>query len=286
MPLQRAKQFLRSVWHGKALRRNQAVFDDPVLQPILVQDPDHGLRVLRPYLIRGLKASGRAQAVVDHYAYLRSHLSDAAVHEVYIDGAVLARRETPVGELHLMLYAPTGLGREGELRMALELDGRTLHMFAMAIATPATLGLPEGHGPVLWIGCNKGPGPEPDIPELIKKVTKAMAGLRPKALMLHGAQALAAGWGLAGLYGVANEGTVFAGYYHLRKRIKADYDAFWQEYDGQAVTPYAYRLAAVPVAKDLAEVASNKRAAAARKAAAAQQWFDDVLQVASAMRIA
>jgi hypothetical protein len=260
------------------------VFDDPVLQPILASDPDHGRRVLRPYLIRGLNAEGRAQAVFDHYGYFRAHISEPALNAIYLQGAVLAQRDTPAGELKLMLYAPTGLGREGELRMALELDGRTLHMFAMAVVMPATLGLPDGADPVLWIGCNKGPGSEPDIPDLIKRVTKAMQGLRPKALMLHGAQALVAGWGLAGLYGVANQGTVFAGYYNLRDRIKADYDQFWQEYEGQAMTPYVYRLAAAPVAKDLASVASSKRAAAARKIAAAQQWFDDIVRVATDMR--
>jgi uncharacterized protein VirK/YbjX len=285
VPLQRAKWYLRQWWFRKQLQRNQAVFDDPVLHPILVEDPDHGRRVLRPYLIRGLNADGRAQAVADHYGYLRGHLSDSAVHAIYLQGVVLAQRDTPAGDLKLMLYAPTGLGREGELRMALELDGRTLHMFSMAVATPATLGLPKDGKPVLWIGCNKGPGSEPDIPDLIKRVTKAMQGLRPKALMLHGAQALVAGWGLAGLYGVANEGTVFAGYVSLRDRIKADYDQFWQEYEGEAMTPYVYRLAVAPVAKDLASVASNKRAAAARKAVAAQQWFDDVVAVATDMRV-
>jgi hypothetical protein len=282
--LQHAKRALRSWWNRKSLQRNQAVFDDPVLHPILVQDPKHGERVLRPYLIRGLDAEGRAQAVADHYGYFRTHLRPQALQAIYLQGAVLAQRDTPAGDLKLMLYAPTGLGREGELRMALELDGRTLHMFAMAVVMPGTLGLPEDSTPSLWIGCNKGPGSEPDIPDLIKRATKAMQGLRPKALMLHGAQALAAGWSLAGLYGVANEGTVFAGYYNLRDRIKADYDQFWQEYDGQPVTPYVYRLADAPFAKDLTQVASNKRAAAARKIAAAQQWFDDVVRVASGMR--
>lgn len=281
----RAKQWLRSLWYGRHLKRNRAVFDDPVLRPVLAADADHGRRVLRPYLIRGLGAAGRARAVAEHYGFFRRAIREPALRTVYEGGALLAQRETPAGMLNLMLYAPTGLGREGELRMALEIDGRTLHMFAMAVIMPATIGLPDGPVPVLWIGCNKGPGSEPDLPDLIKRVTKAMQGLRPKALMLHAAQALAAGWSLAGLYGVANEGTVFAGYSSLRKRIKADYDQFWQEYGGEAVTPYVYRLAAAPVAKDLADVPSNKRAAAARKSAAAQQWFDDIVRTAQGMRV-
>jgi len=285
VPLQRAKRGLRAWWHRAALQRNQAVFDDPVLRPILVNDPPHGLRVLRPYLIRGLDAAGRAQAVADHFGFFRRQIRESALHAIYLQGVCLTQRDTPAGQLTLMLYDSLGLGREGELRMALELDGHTLHMFAMVVALPGTLGLPAGPSPVLWVGCNKGPGPEPDIPELIKRATKAMQGLRPKALMLHGAQALAAGWGLAGLYGVANQGTVFAGYYNLRDRIKADYDRFWQEYEGQRVTPYVYRLVGAPIAKDLAGVESSKRAAAARKIAAAQQWFDDVVRAAMAMRV-
>jgi uncharacterized protein VirK/YbjX len=281
---QRIKWGLRSWWFKKHLQRNQAVFDDLVLSPILASDPPQGERVLRPYLIRGLGAAGRAQAVEDHYGYFRAHLTDSAIHDVYLKGVCLAKRETPAGIVQLMLYAPTGLGREGELRMALELDGRTLHMFAMAVVMPATIGLPADGAPAFWIGCSKGPGWQEDIPDLIKRVTKAMAGLRPKALMLHAAQALATGWGLAGLYGVANEGTVFAGYAALRGRIKADYDQFWQEYEGESATPYAYRLPLAPVARDLSELPSNKRSAAARKYAAAQQWYDDVLAVATAMR--
>lgn len=279
------KEVLRSWWFKKSLHRNLSIFDDPVLSPILKADPSQGLRVLRPYLIRGLNAAGRAQAVVDHFAYLRTHLKVSALHSLYLQGLCLAQRNTSVGILSLMLYPPTGLGREGELRMALELDGRTLHMFAMAVVFPKTLGLAEDNQAVLWIGCNKGPGSEPDIPDLIKQATKAMQGVRPKALMLHGAQALIAGWGLAKLYGVANEGTVFASYYTLRKRIKADYDQFWQAYEGQAISPFVYQLPPAPVAKDLADVPSNKRASAARKAATAQQWFDDIERTASQMRM-
>ncbi len=284
MPLQRAKRGLRTWWHRKPLQLNQAVFDDPVLCPILANDPNHGLRVLRPYLIRGLDAAGRAQTVADHFGFLRRHIKESALYAIYLQGLCLTQRDTRAGQLKLMLYDSLGLGREGELRMAVELNGQPLHMFAITVVMPQRIGLPADDRPVLWIGCNKGPNPEPKIPDLIKQATKAMQGLRPKALMLHGAQALAAGWGLAGLYGVANQGTVFAGYYHLRDRIKADYDRFWQEYDGQAVTPYVYRLAAEPVAKDLASVASNKRAAAARKIAAARQWFDDAVRSATVMR--
>lgn len=283
---ERAKLRARTWWLRGALQRNLDVFADPLLRPLLDRDLDQGARALRPYLIRGLDAAGRAQAVADHYGFFRASLSTEALNAVYLEGKSLAQRETPAGLLALMLYAPTGLGREGELRMALELDGRTLHMFAMAVVKPERLGLPADDTPVLWIGCNKGPGSEDDIPDLIKRATKGMQGMRPKALMLHGAQALVRGWELAGLYGVANVGTVFAGNRYLRGRIKADYDQFWQEYEGHAVTPYVFELPQEPVAKDLVTVASNKRAAAARKAATAQQWFDDIVSVASDMRAA
>jgi hypothetical protein len=282
---ERTKLRARAWWLRGALQRNLDVFADPLLRPILDRDSDHGARVLRPFLIRDLDAAGRAQAVADHYGFFRTRLSIAALNAVYLEGKVLAQRETPAGLLALILYAPTGLGREGELRMALELDGRTLHMFAMAVVMPERLGLSAGAAPVLWIGCNKGPGSEADIPDLIKRATKAMQGMRPKALMLHGAQALVRGWGLAGLYGVANAGTVFAGNRYLKGRIKADYDQFWQEYEARVATSYVFELPLEPVAKDLATVASNKRAAAARKAETARHWFDDITQVATQMRV-
>ncbi len=279
----RTKQRLRVWWFRAALRGNLAVFADPALRPVLDQDLNHGQRVLRPYLIRGLKPAGRLLAVRDHFQFLLSHLSALAIHRIYVDGAVLLRRETPAGEVALKLLPPTGLGREGELRIDLQLDGRTLHMLAVAVVSPQRLGL-EGTAPVLWIGCSKGPGAEEDFPELIKRVTKAMQGMRPKALILHAAQALVAAWGLAGLYGVANEGTVFAGYRDLKKRIKADYDQFWREYDGHPLTPHVYQLPLEPIARDPATLASSKRSAAARKAATARQWYDDLARAAAEMR--
>lgn len=279
----RTKQRLRVWWFRAALRGNLEVFADPALRPVLDQDMNHGQRVLRPYLIRGLNPAGRLLAVRDHFQFLRAHLSARAIRRIYVEGATLLRRETPAGEVALKLLPPTGLGREGELRIDLQVDGRTLHMLAVAVVSPRRLGLGEGE-PVLWIGCNKGPGAEEDFPELIKRVTKAMQGMRPKALILHAAQALVAGWGLAGLYGVANEGTVFAGYRDLKKRIKADYDQFWREYDGHPLTPRVYQLPLEPVARDPATLASSKRAAAARKAATARQWFDDLARAALELR--
>lgn len=279
----RTKQRLRAWWFRSTLRGNLEVFADPALRPVLDQDMNHGQRILRPYLIRGLKPAGRLLAVRDHFQFLLSHLGAESIHQIYVEGAVLLRRETPAGEVALKLLPPTGLGREGELRIDLQLDGRTLHMLAVAVVSPQRLGL-EGTEPVLWIGCSKGPGAEDDFPELVKRVTKAMQGMRPKALILHAAQALVAGWGLAGLYGVANEGTVFAGYRDLKKRIKADYDQFWQEYDGRPLTPHVYQLPLQPVARDPATLASSKRSAAVRKAATARQWYDDLVRAAGELR--
>lgn len=280
------KKYLRSLLYRKALRINYAVFDDPLLAPILAHSPSHGSRVLRSYLVRGLGAEERAHAVAYHFGAISSRITAASLHKIYLDSVILVSRSTPAGLLVLRLADSAFLRREGELRLSLELDGRVLHLLALTLVSPARIGIDGTESLAIWVGCSKGPysHQESNVSESVKRATKAMQGVRPKALMLHAVQGLAEGWGTLGLYGVSNKGTVFASYLGLGKRIKADYDQFWEEYGGILVTPYAYRLPERPVAKDLSLVASNKRAAAARKSDTARQWFEDVRDAALAMR--
>ena len=94
---------------------------------------------------------------------------------------------------------------------------------------------------------------------------KAMAGMRPKTVLLQVAQTLACSLRLSGLAAASNAVHVFAADYSLRRRITADYDSFWAESGGRRVGRLLFALPTTKMPRDLAEYKPNKRAQVRRR---------------------
>ena len=130
---------------------------------------------------------------------------------------------------------------------------------ALAIVDRPLLQL-EGGGKVLYIGALKSTSTGAQGLEDARILTKAMEGLRPKALLLLVAQTLASSLELRGLVAASNAGHVFAGDYALRRRITADYDSFWAESGGKPIRRTMYALPLEKPQRDPADYKPNKRA--------------------------
>lgn len=231
---------------------------------ILARYPDILVKPVRPYLVHGLKWRSRAPSVIDHYQTAARLLTDAALVESHIDGVRLLTLPTDAGLVSIDLAGQGGLYREAEWRLVLCLDERPVMEMGLAIVSESSLRL-DGNAKVLWIGVLKTALAGAHGLDDARALTKAMEGLRPKALLLLVAQALAGAFRLGGLFGVSNKGHVFAGDVSLRRRIKADYDSFWLESGGENVRPTLFALPLVKAQRDPGEYKPNKRAQIRRR---------------------
>lgn len=248
----------------QALRRSPFVtdwypsLDDPLMLRILEAHPRICEKVARPYLRCGLSYGERHRALIGHYHWLRTHLSAAALEAVFVgEGLELAHLVLPgAGAYRLILRYHDQFEMEGDLTLSLmgPDDARIYSMTFSMLAAQGGLHAQIG-------GAQGGAG---DLAETVRRLTKALHGMRPKALVLFALMRLVAGWGATRLTGVRSANHVYQCQAYRRGRrfrVRADYDALWQEAGGVVASDNP-RLFALPLAwpqRALHEIPSHKR---------------------------
>ena len=123
------KMTARSWLHRTPMQQVARVLACPELSPLSRSDPHLLLRPLRSYLWTGLAPRQRAEAFQSHFGWLRNTLGAATIEALYDSGALpIAELQLREHRLALVLEPGRGLGREGELEVHLQLDGRDRKM--------------------------------------------------------------------------------------------------------------------------------------------------------------
>jgi uncharacterized protein VirK/YbjX len=248
----------------KALRRSPFVtdwypsLDDPLMLRILEAHPRICEKVSRPYLRCGLSYSERHRALIGQYHWLRAHLSEAALEAIFVgDGLEMASLGFGgAGDYRLVLRYHDQFEMEGDLTLSLvRTDG--LRIYSMTFSALEDRGLMH----VLIGGAQGGA----DVPaEMVRELTKAMQGMRPKALVLFALMRLARNWGATRLSGIRNTSHVYQCLSlrrGLRRRVRADYDSLWRDAGGSVATdnPRLYDLPLSWPVKSPADITPSKR---------------------------
>jgi hypothetical protein len=103
-----------------------------------------------------------------------------------------------------------------------------------------------------------------DMGEMVRQLTKAWQGMRPKALVLCALMGLASAWGAVRLTGVGDAHHVYRCLSFNRGRknhILADYDSLWRDAGGcvDAANPRLYTLPLAWPVRALETVSAHKR---------------------------
>ena len=125
-------------------------------------------------------------------------------------------------------------------------EGKRLYM--------ATFALVDGK---LLAASIQGPAGE-EAKDLVRSLTKQLHGLRPQQLMVTALQYFSTSLNLGGVVGIAQEHQVKLRW-RLKKRVKMNYDLFWQENGATLGDDGYWHLPQIPPRKDLAEIESKKR---------------------------
>ena len=175
--------------------------------------------------------------------------------------ALLAPGAAAIAGLGVMLATASNLGREGELALHLEWQGRRVMSLAFSVLDASRVlssaDAPHARGPRIVIGTLQGARA---ADAALRELSAAAQRLRPTALLVLAAQALAAAWGLGAPLGVAAESHVYAGYASRRRKVALDYDAAWQDAGALRTSRHYWSLPAAPVLRPDAEVESRRRA--------------------------
>lgn len=212
----------------------------------------------RHYLVLGLSAQQRAEAIVDHYRYLDT-LPDSRLAKAFV-----ATDEVPLlrlagkGESHFTLLASCAhkADREGETTLWLRDDSDRL----LASLTFSIMQINNQWR--LMVGGLQGPRRQVTH-DVIKEATRNCHGIFPKRLLMEFVWLLAARTSINSVCGVSNNGHVFQALryrYSKGRQFHASYDEFWESLGGVRETKRVWQLPTMPERKLLENIPSKKRA--------------------------
>ncbi len=126
----------------------------------------------------------------------------------------------------------------------------------------------QADGKQIFIGGLQG-STQPQDKDRVIAITRAMHGLRPKALLVFALQQLALVWTISGIRAVSDDMHVYR-HYRKRKNLRARYEEFWQECGGQRGADGMFDLPTEPGQRDLSTLKAAKRQMYRRRYAMAE----------------
>jgi len=215
-------------------------------------------KLQRPYLTSKAGLRQKLAWLRAHHDWMEASLPVPLVAQLYRRGTIdLARLTNTAGDVEYrwcLAFEPQ-FAKEGELviKLVRHVQGRHDRLVALAFTVYR-----ERECCVAHIGCLQGPS-APAGADWIRQATKDFHGLRPMVAAVVGLLALSRQTGLDQIRAIAQAEHIYGTRWRRRGRVKFDYDAFWAELGGVSAGA-GWQLPTELPRKDLAEVASQKRA--------------------------
>ncbi|GCV02234.1 regulator of virG protein [Escherichia coli] len=271
----RYRFFLRTlfVYPVATFRYLRALCELEDLEQLLEAIPVLPAKLHRPYLYRSNAARQRAQAVLEHYQFVRTQPEQV---RRYLQGY----RETPLvsaegrgGELISVTCTPSGFDREGELMLVLYCGGTPVIRISFSFI--------RWQGKfTLFIGGLQ--GPREDGAATIRHTTRACHGLFPRRVLCEAVAALAEVCRLNTITAVSEERHVLRhDRYAARKegRFVARYSECWIAAGGVYDSNGFYRLPVPLPRKGAEDIPARKRAEYRRRNALLDSIRSGILDI-------
>jgi uncharacterized protein VirK/YbjX len=248
-PLRAVRYVLRTAIAPQLHAQWLARLNTPVMREATLRDGHLFERWQHRWINRRFTARERLVRLIDHHGVMPQLIGSADLSRLYRGETLIIGEATGKDGscLQATLSAPILRCLEGELMVGLAWRGSPV--FSMTVT------LCPAHGETL-VGCIQGPRSEHGL-ALVRELTKACHGLRPKDLLLSVVRAMSLGAGIAHIRGPGNQWHVFGG----MARLKASYDTFWDEAGGVPQENGMFQIPAQEPLRDILEVASKHRSA-------------------------
>lgn len=217
-------------------------------------EADFYLKFHNAYLSNSFDNRQKLHSLTNHYDWLFSQIDT----ELCKNKALTLLQYQIEGEkpqlLTLNLYFKGKHRREGESCILLELDGQVQYALSFSYI------ILDGKSSFFIGGLQAGKQDKTNS-DTIKLLTKALYGLRPKQLLLHGLSTLCDFYDVVHIIGVSNQNHF---YQHSRKkrdrnRVKTNLDEFWLDFNATLDQFGNYVFYPLNNQIDLSEIASKKR---------------------------
>lgn len=264
----------RALLHARSTARWLAFWNrSRTHRALAVASPRLLHKIYRPYHSLRLGHRQRLELLLTHYEFVVERGLAPLVLRAARQPLRIARITGKSGQAYELRLAAIGsLDQEGELALHLYRDQRQLFSTAFTVCR-------QCDDWVIRLGCLQGASGA-DSREQIRRATRDLCGLRPKALMLRLVRAIGNGVGCQRVVLVSNANRV-ASRRHKRHQVHADYDGFWQELGAARRRDGDYELPCSEPETRIEDLPSRKRAEARQRLALVRQATQEVAQLFS-----
>jgi uncharacterized protein VirK/YbjX len=250
----RMKYCVRGLTHARCSQEWFDLLALPELAAVTRHHPYVFCKLQRPYLNRHLDVGQRLATLKQHYSFVAKQFSQSGMESIYADpGLLLAVLPVKdVGNFGVQL----SYGRqekEGDLIVQLVNLDKDKRLFELSFCISKFDPQPRE----LFIGGLQGNRRNHDK-DLIIAITRAMHGLRPKALLVFVLQQLAVCWKIAKIRAVSDDTHIYR-HPHKLKELVTSYNEFWIDCDGTTGSEGMFELPAVFAAREISSIRANKR---------------------------
>ena len=223
----------------------------------------------RDYLARGLSSAQRAACFAHHYRRLSAMFAEPVLQQILYSHITLLEKQAHDHLFSVRFSIERAEVREGELSLALQVDGVTAYILQFTIV-PGWV-VKSDAADVLLISRLQG------IKGSYRPVhlaTKAFLDVAPPALLLALLQGIAKLGAIDEMAGVAAT-RQFSYVEKCAETFQSAYDDFWVELGAQKITPSFFACPIPPPEKSLESITNGHRARTRKKRAFKQQLAED-----------
>lgn len=252
--LRRIRYCARGLAFARCSKKWFNLLYQPELAIVARHHPYIYCKLQRPYLNRMLNTRQRLEILEQHYHFVATRLSK------FVREGVYAAPGFHLATIPLKEVGNIGVGlnygrheKEGDLLIKLANLDSAETLFEMSFCISRF----DAQYSEAFIGGLQGNRSANDK-EFIISITRAMYGLRPKALLVFALQQLADHWGIARIRAVSDDMHIYQ-HPHKRKVSATNYDAFWLECGGRIGLDGMFDLPVAFVPRKISTIKVNKR---------------------------
>ena len=215
----------------------------------------------RDYLVRGLSARRRVQCVLAHYRFEETTFNSAYKQAVYLSGGLpLWQHAADDSSFQIRLEMASRASAEGDLTIALVVDGKCLHRLSFSWMDGALAGVPDPMVP--FIACNQGRWA--DSGAAFEAFERVFPNNSPSFFCFAAMQGVAQAVGMAQVVAVKCSAHIAYDPDELKHLANA-YDGFWKILGGVEMRGKTWLIALPFYLKPLADMPSKHRKRAAQR---------------------
>jgi len=236
----------------------------PELAAALPHQPQWLHKLQRPYVCTDFDCATKLRVLQQHFSIFLTQLPATLIFQLLrVPSVVVATIEgKSQARYRIELSLTRIMDKEGELMLTLVPEATQERLVTLAFSFSKD---DAGQCQVL-LGCLQGPQASGGR-ERFREVTKDLHGLMPKTLLVKALCALSLQLGMNKVLAISNRGHVHNSHWRGYHAISSDYDALWITMGGVASSENFFQIPSWQPERNLAAVASNKRAQYQRRQA-------------------